>query len=105
MNIHTPKGLTPMEVNEIIEKLAADFAKSEAEAQRQKVRARRARKHFEALRDAGVIGFLECQTIAGGYDALTTQFEADLFHLHRELTKRARELDVDLPSVMGGGDR
>lgn len=104
MNVHQ-KVMTMAEVSEIIEKLAADFAKSEAEAQRQKVRARRARKHFDALRDAGVIGFLECQTIAGGYDALTTQFEADLFRIHRELTKRAQELKVDLPSVMGGGDR
>lgn len=94
-----------MEVHEIIEALAADFAKSEDEARRQKVRARRARKHFEALRDAGVIGFLECQTIAGGYDALVTQFDADLYALHRRLTQRAQELGVDLPSTMGGGDR
>lgn len=94
-----------MEVSEHVEKLAADLAKSEAEAQRQKVRARKARKSFEGLRDLGVIGFLECQTLAGRYDALVTGFEADLYKLHADLTKRAQELNVDLPSIMGGGDR
>ncbi len=37
------------------------------------------------------------------YDSLVTQFEADLFALHRKLTVRAQELGVDLPTVMSGG--
>jgi len=94
-----------MTVEEAIAAGAGAFDRAETRARETKEEFRRMRKTFEVVRDAGRIGALECQALAGAADALATQFEADVWAMHRDLTMRAQELGIDLPVIAGGGDR
>lgn len=98
------KGET-MEVSDMVEKGAAVFADAEEAAFKIKREFRGLRKLFEAARDAGVIGSLQCQELASECDALATEFDANLWALHRKLTLIAQEKGVDLPAPRSGGDR
>lgn len=90
-------------MEEHIQSGAAIFADAEDAARKIKEEFRGLRKIFEAIRDAGLIGALECQAAAGECDALATRFEADLWALHRKLTLRAQDLGIDLPATRDGG--
>jgi hypothetical protein len=96
------KGLTMAEIQEMVQKGADIFEKAENRARTTKAQFRSLRKMFETIRDGGVVGALECQALAGECDALATQFEADVWALHRKLTLRAQELGIDLPTRDGG---
>jgi len=90
---------------EAVQKIADAMADAEGKAGsiRQSIRA--TKDAWEALRDGAVIGALEMQARFRGLDALATEFEANLFVSHAEMTRRAQELGVDLPGVFGGGGR
>lgn len=105
MNVHA-KGIA-MSVEDAVQEGAAIFAKAEDRARVTKAGFRKLRKIIETIRDAGHIGALECQAVAGEADALATQFEADIWAMHRRFTLRAQDLGIDLPPVTrdGGGPR
>lgn len=92
-----------MTTEDAVAKIAKVFGDAEAEALKIKAGMRANRKAFEAIRDEGVIGALECETLSGACDVLATRFEVDLFALHRALTVRAQELGIDLPQPRSGG--
>lgn len=95
-----------MNTSEAVAKAAEIFDKAEQRARTTKTQFRQLRKLFEVIRDDGHVGGLECQAVAGKCDALVTKFEADIWALHRELTVRARDLGIDIPSTLrDGGDR
>jgi hypothetical protein len=94
------KGKT---MEEHIQTGANIFAEAEDAARKIKANFRTLRKVFEAVRDVGHIGALECQEAATTADALATQFEADVWALHRRYTLRAQELGIDLPATRDGG--
>lgn len=89
-------------MEELIQDGATKFANAESAARAIKYDFRAMRKTFEAVRDAGHIGALECAEAACAADALATQFEADLWAMHRKLTLRAQELGIDLPALRDG---
>lgn len=91
-----------MNTREAVQELADLFAELEAHAIKAKARARGSRKCFEAIRDEGHIGDLECQSLASQFDKLATDHEAALWAMHSDLTKRAKELGIDLPQRDGG---
>jgi len=92
-----------MSVETAVQKLANIFEEAEQHARDTKEDFRAMRKMLEEIRDAGVIGGLECQQLAGEADALATQFEASVWDMHRRWTVRAQELGVDLPQPRSGG--
>ena len=96
-----PKGRKSME--EQIQTGANIFAEAEDAARLIKANFRSLRKVFEAVRDAGHIGALECQEAATTADTLATTFEANVWALHRKLTLRCQELGIDLPATRDGG--
>lgn len=101
MNIHA-KGIA-MSVEQAVQDGAAIFAKAEDRARQTKTAFRKLRKLLETVRDARIIGALECQAIACEADAVATRFEADIWAMHRQLTLRAQELGIDLPQTRDGG--
>jgi hypothetical protein len=101
MNIHQKENR--MTVEEAVAKGADTFAQAEQRAHWIKKNFRDLREVFEAIRDGGMIGGLETQALASEADALATVFEADIYRLHAELTARAKELGIDLPSIESGG--
>lgn len=92
-----------MSVETAIQDGANIFEDAEKMARTIKENMRRFRKTVEEVRNAGHIGGLEAQAIAGEADALATKFEADLYALHSRLTVRAQELGIDLPQPRSGG--
>lgn len=92
-----------MDVQQAVAEGAEIFAEAEARARSIKMRMRGMRKVIEALRDAGVVGSLEAQEAACECDALATQFEADLWALHRKFTLSAQDKGIDLPATRDGG--
>jgi rRNA maturation endonuclease Nob1 len=94
-----------MTVNEAVDKGAEIFADMEAKAKEIKQRSRELREVFETIRDAGLIGNLETTAITMEAEALTKKFEADLYVFHSQLTQRCKALGIDVPTIMGGGDR
>lgn len=97
------KRVMTMEVSEAVEKGAEIFANAERRARKTKEEFRELRAVFEAVRDAGHIGALECQELASDLDAFATAFEAGVWARHSRLTKRCRELGIDLPETLDGG--
>lgn len=102
MNEHVMKG-RKMEVAEAVARGAEIFEGAELRAHWIKRHFRDMREVFEAIRDGGVIGGLECQALAGEVDTLATKFEADVYAIHARLTARAKDLGVDLPAPRSGG--
>lgn len=92
-----------MEVSEAVGLGAEVFADAESKARKIKERFRELRKVFEAVRDAGHIGALECQELASDLDAFATAFEAGVWARHSRLTRRCQELRIDLPQPKSGG--
>lgn len=92
-----------MDVQQAVAAGAAIFEDVEGQARAIKMRMRELRKVFEAIRDAGVAGSLETQEAATACDALATQFEADVWALHRKLTLSAQAKGIDLPQTRSGG--
>lgn len=92
-----------MDVQQAVAEGAEIFADVEAQARAIKMRMRGLRKVFEAIRDTGAAGSLETQESACECDALATQFEADVWALHRKLTLSAQAKGIDLPATRDGG--
>lgn len=91
-----------MTVEEAVAQGASAFEYAETKARKIKAEMRGLRDVFKTIRDAGLIGGLEAEALAGRCDALATQFEANLYSLHSDLTKRCQELGIDLPSPPSG---
>lgn len=91
-----------MNAHEAVRKGADIFDGAEKKARTIKNQFRQLRKVFEAVRDEGYIGALECQAVASECDVLATEFEAKIWAMHRKLTVRAQELGIDLPQRDGG---
>lgn len=92
-----------MTTQDSVQAMADAFESAEQSARQIKEDFRTFRKHLSVIRDEGHIGGLECQALAGEADALATQFEADLYAMHRRWTVRAGELGIDLPQPRSGG--
>lgn len=59
----------------------------------------------EGARPLGGLEVMELQAIARSLAGEAAAVELKVVSYHRLLTTRARELGIDLPSIMGGGDR
>ena len=92
-----------MDVSEAVAQGAATFADAEDSARKIKKTFRDLRSVFEAIRDGGHIGSLECQALSGDADALATKFEADVWAMHAHLTRRCEALGIELPQPRSGG--
>jgi hypothetical protein len=92
-----------METEEAVQKIADAMSDAEGKASSIRASIRATKEAWEALRGNFVIGGLEMQARFRGLDALVTQFEANLFAAHAEMTRRAGELGVDLPQPLSGG--
>ena len=60
---------------------------------------------FTDIHNNGSAGLLLTKSLAKKADALGTQFEADVWALHREMTLAAQDLGIDLPTIESGGGR
>lgn len=87
--------------------IAAAFADAETKAKSIRHAMRDASDAFKSINENldPPVGFLETTKFATRCDALATQFVADLYALHSDLTERAKALSIDLPSIEGGGGR
>ncbi len=92
-----------MTVEEAVAKGAEIFAEAEQRAHWIRKNFRDLREVFEAVRDGGHLGGLETQALAAQADALATSFEAQLYTMHADLTRRAQEAGVDLLAPRSGG--
>jgi hypothetical protein len=90
---------------EAVKALADIFADAEVGARQTKDAFRSARKLLDEIRANGDAGALITQKFAGRMDALATQFEADLWSLHEEITLAAAGRSIDVPTLRDGGDR
>ena len=94
-----------METADAVQKIADAYATAETAAGDAKRAMSGAKDAWQALADNGVIGNLEMQKRMRRLNALTVQFEADIYALHSDDTERAGELTVDLPQPRSGGGR
>ncbi len=92
-----------MTLEEAVAKGAEIFAEAEQRAHWIKKNFRELREVFEVVRDAGHLGGLETQALASQADALATSFEAEIYTMHADLTKRAKDAGIDLPAPRSGG--
>jgi hypothetical protein len=84
---------------------AAIMAELETLAHTAKTKCRDLRPLFKEINDNGDAGLLVTRSMSSKADALGTQFEADVWALHAELTELAKARGIDLPSTEGGGGR
>ena len=93
----------PMTVEQAVQIGADTFARWEEQIAVMKDEARGdMRNVFKTVRNNQHIGGLECEALSSEIDALVTQFEADVFAIHAELTERAKKAGIDLPQRSGG---
>lgn len=92
-----------MTVEEAVEQGATTFAEAETAAKTIRKAFRDLKPVFETIRDAGLIGGIECAALIARCDALPTQFVADLYELHFELVEQAKTAGIDLPAIESGG--
>lgn len=103
MNEHMIRKDGRMTVEEAVELGATTFANAETAAKEIRKTFRDLKPVFETIRDAGHIGGLESLALTTRCDALATQFVADLYDLHAELTEKAKAAGIDLPVIASGG--
>ena len=94
-----------MTTEEAVAAAAQKMADAESAAKIAKDALRDLRPLFRTINDNGNVGLLLSRSMALQADALGTQFEADVWTLHRELTAIADTLGIDLPSIEGSGGR
>lgn len=92
-----------MTTQDAVQAGAAIFADVEAKARSVKDQFRSLRKILETINANGDSGALDTQAFAAEADALATQFEADIWDMHRRMTRKAEELGIDLPALREGG--
>lgn len=90
-------------VDEAVETMAGHFANWEKWAAKAKKNARDMKAGFAIIRQQGGLGGLESLALATALDAMATRHEAEIYEMHADLTKRAKELGIDLPSIADGG--
>lgn len=90
-------------VGEAVETMAEHFANAEKAAAKFKKAAREMKEGFKIIREQAGLGGIESHALATGLDAMATRHEAEIYAMHADLTERAKELGIDLPSIADGG--
>ena len=85
--------------------IAAAFADAETKANSILTKVRALKDEFDSINANGDAGFLITKKSFYAFDALVTQFNADLYALHSDLTVEAQARNIDLPSILSGGGR
>jgi hypothetical protein len=94
-----------MTTDEAVAAAAQKMADAESAAKIAKDALRDLKPLFKTINENGDAGLLLSRSMAMQADALGTQFEADVWSLHRDLTEFAKALGIDLPSIESGGPR
>lgn len=94
-----------MSTPDAVAAIAAVFTDAETKALAIRHAVRDAKEAFKDINTNGDVGFLEATKFATQFDALATQFVADLYTLHSAMTVAAQAHSIDLPSIEGGGGR
>ncbi len=102
MNFHRKDDHMPMTTEEAVAKGADLFAKAE------KALAALAKEMpgiLAAVRDGGHLGGIETMQLTAHYSITINSAYAHIADLHQEVTKKAQEKNIDLPSIESGGGR
>jgi hypothetical protein len=95
----------PVPTDEAVAAAAQKLADAESAAKIAKDALRDLKPLFKDIHENGDAGLLLTRSMGMRADALGTQFEAEVWELHRQLTEFAKELGIDLPSIEGSGGR
>jgi hypothetical protein len=99
------RGNPRMSTPEAVDNGVAIFAVLEAKAQECVDAAEGFVAVFETIRDDGHISNFECKALKLEAKAIVTNFKAAVYAFHAKTTQRAQLKGIDVPQVLGGGDR